>query len=122
METKLIPFVVAPDNPGHLPCWNFGRININQIDALKILGTPHYVENDSRAIAGGSEEHWSFLTCEKLPVFFRLRIPYEHMDLCLTRDVITTAEKTWLEAMFKEIKIQYYESPWDENTPSENAE
>ena len=115
---NLTPYVADAGDSG-MPCWNIAGFKISQVDARKILGTPHYVENDPRATAGGIEDHWSFLTCDHSPVFFRMRVPYEQMDICLTSNKLSSTEKSWIDSLFRQIDIQYYDEPWDENAPPE---
>ena len=111
---KLTPFIPAAGQP-ILPCWNVANIRISQTDARQILGQPHYVEDDSRATSGGTEDHWTYLSCDLSPVFFRLRVPYQMMDICLTCDIPSSNEKSWLGSLFGQIAIRYYDDPWDEN-------
>ena len=121
MKTVLIPFELDPDGQACLPYWSIAQIKIDQNTVHEILGTPHYVENDSRATAGGIENHWTFLSSDELPAFFRLRVPYEQMDFCLTRDTISEDEKSWLGSLFDGIEIGYHDVPWDENRHPDDA-
>ena len=120
-KTELIRFELDLEGPAFLPCWNIAQIRIGQTTARTILGSPHYVEKDSRATAGGTEDHWTYMASDKQPAFFRLRVPYEQMDICFTHDTITSLEKTWLQSLFGGVEIQYHDEPWDENAHPENA-
>lgn len=95
--------------------WNIAQVKISQTEARSILGSPHYIENDPRATAGGVEDHWTYLSCDGLPVFFRMRVPYELMDICLTRSSLTQAETSWLQSLFEIQTICYLDEPLAEN-------
>ena len=114
VKTELIPFELEPNGPTFLRCWNIAKIKADQNTLHAILGTPHYIESDPRATAGGIENHWTFLSSDELPAFFRLRVPYEQVDFCLSRATISENEKSWLCSLFEGIEIGFYDEPWDE--------
>ena len=114
MSHSLTKFEITDDAPA-LPCWNIAKISIDPNAAQYVLGTPRYVETNSLATAGGTEDHWAFLSFDEIPVFFRLRVPYNSLDICLTDKSISSRDTNWLAGLFRDHTIEYYAEPWDEN-------
>ena len=78
MAPNLVPYNPPRSDRG-IPCWNLGTVEISQTAARALLGDPHYEELDYFRTSGGTEDHWTFLSPTKLPIFFRLCVPYDKL-------------------------------------------
>ena len=113
MKAQLIQFSL--DGPyTDLPCWRLATIQITQAKARAILDDPPFIESDPRATAGGTEDQWIYLAPDRLPAFFRLRVPYDTMDLCSTSPEFPPDSWKWLEALFGDYEIQRLDPPYNE--------
>ncbi len=113
VTAQLIQFSLdSPD--ADLPCWRLATIQITQADARAILRAPHFIESDPRATAGGTEDQWTYLAPDRLPAFFRLRVPYDTMDLCSTSPELPPASWDWVAALFGDYEIQRIDPPYNE--------
>ncbi len=96
------------------PCWNLGWIEIDQNDARSILSEPHYVEKNSDATAGGTEDLWTFKPEELPVVFFRLRVPYSHMDVHVAASEIPNGIWDLFTSLFPGCVQHRLDRPFDE--------
>lgn len=117
---RLIKFEVD-DLAYDLPTWRLASIQITQPKAQAILGHPHFVESDPRATAGGTEDHWTFLTPNQLAAFFRLRVPYDTMDLCSNSPQFPIDSWEWVASLFQGYEIQRLVPPWNEGSSMRHA-
>ncbi|MDB2687773.1 hypothetical protein N9Y42_11240, partial [Mariniblastus sp.] len=101
-------------NDTGLPCWNLGSIEIDQSDARELLGHPHFVETDSRATAGGTEDHWTFQLDDFPVIFLRLRVPYSQMDVHVVSNEIPDESWGVFSRLFPDRADRRLDRPFDE--------
>ena len=109
----LTPYVLSESEHGH-PCWNLGSIKIEKSDAKIILGEPHYVERDTFATGGGTEEHWAFSTKDGVKIFFRLRVPYSQLDVHVIARIIPAESWRFFSDMFTDYVFTLLDAPFNE--------
>jgi len=96
------------------PCWNLGTIEIEQASARALLGEPHFIETNTYATAGGTEDHWTFQS-EMLPIIFiRLRVPYSQMDVHVAAIKIPNGIWDVFTELFPNHTQHRHERPFDE--------
>ena len=106
---------------GRLECWHLASIQITRTAARAVLGEPHHVEKDSRATAGGTEDHWIFCSPDALPAFFRLRVPYNTMDLCSSTSDFPADSWDWVNALFPKHEVERLDVPFNESAHPDDA-
>ena len=104
----------ATESDRGTPCWNLGTIEIEQPCARSILGEPHYIETNTFATAGGTEDHWTFQPERQPIIFFRLRVPYSKMDVHVASPEIPTDIWNLFTNLFSNHNQHRLDRPFDE--------
>jgi hypothetical protein len=78
----------------------------------RVLGSPHFIETNSRATYGGEEDWWGYEVASGELAVLCLRVPYQDAVLLSNKRVMTSSAAEAFNAAFKLGILEVYESAY----------
>lgn len=114
LEDPLVTALTAVTMPEHVPTLEWEVASTFRVPRAQLrqrLGEPLHVETDSTRTFGGDEDWWVFRDNDGVFVAVSLRVPYEHMVVCVSQLSDTAIDEA--RALLEPLTLEIYETPYN---------